>query len=240
MRSLGFPDPDAALGAILGLDDVTSITHSKTATRNLLANLLAAVLGEIAECGAPTQVFNRLEQVVARTDGAASVYRSLLENDELRGRLLLALDAGDLFTQRLGRYPELLDFLVTASLDMGAFRRTIVDGLAQLKGQDLAASTDPFRRFKAIEEFKALVEWLVSRSLPTLNQKLSLVADAALQWSGDRAEMETLLADDGSGGGAGVRGESTRSGSSEGVSSLCTRISTCVSVRRRSWRLSGI
>lgn len=200
--SLGFPDPDAALGAIRGLDDVTSITHSKTATRNLLANLLATVLSEISECGAPTRVLNRLEQVVARTGGASSLYRSLLENDQLRGRLLLALDAGDLFAQRLGRYPELLDFLVTASLDLDDFRQAVAEGLAQLQGPDLAASADPFRRFKAIEEFKAILEWLVNRSLPTLNQKLSLVADAALQWSGEHAENETLLDGDGSGGGA--------------------------------------
>ena len=200
MRSLGFDDPDAALSAILGLDDVTSITHSKTATRNLLANLLAAVLNDIAACGAPTQVLNRLEQVVSRTGGASSLYRSLLENDQLRVRLLLALDAGDLFAQRLGRYPELLDFLVAASLDLEGFRRAVADGLAQLQGQGFATLADPFRRFKAIEEFKAIVEWLDNRSLPSLNRKLSLIADVALEWSGTRAAVETLVADDGSGG----------------------------------------
>ena len=202
VRALGFSDPEAALAAIRGLDDVTSITHSKTATRNLLANLLAAVSAEIAACGAPTQVLNRLEQVVSRTGGASSLYRTLLEDDQLRTRLLRALDAGDLFAQRLGRYPELLDFLVTASLDLNAFGRAVTEGLAQLKGQGLVALADPFRRFKAIEEFKAIVEWLGNRSLPNLNQKLSLMADAALQWSGDRAGVETLLADDGSGGDA--------------------------------------
>ena len=201
MRSLGFSDPDAALGAIRGLDDVASIRHSKTATRNLLANLLAAMLSDIAECVAPAQVLIRLERVVAKTGGASSLYRSLLENDQLRTRLLMALDAGDLFAQRLGRHPELLDFLVTASLDLDGFRDAIAEGLAQLKGEGFAALADPFRRFKAIEEFKAIVEWLGNPSLATLNEKLSLIADAALEWSGDRAEVGTLLADDGSGGG---------------------------------------
>ena len=140
---MGFFDPGAALGAIRGLDDVTSITHSKTATRNLLANLLAEVSAEIAACGAPTQILNRLEQVVSRTGSASSLYRSLLENDQLRARLLLALDAGDLFAQRLGQYPELLDFLVTASLDLDGFRRAVAEGLAQLKGQGLAALGRP-------------------------------------------------------------------------------------------------
>ena len=202
LRSLGFSEPDTTLAAIQGLDDVTSIAHSKTATRNLLANLLAAVLGEIADSSAPTQFLHRLERVVVKTGGAASIYRSLLENDQLRERLLRALDAGDLLAQRLGRYPELLDFLVAPPLDIDGFQRVVADSLAQLKDKDLATSTDPFRRFKAIEEFKAVVEWLDSGSLPTLNLKLSLVADAALGWSGARAEVETLLAPDESGGGA--------------------------------------
>ena len=202
LRSLGFSEPDTTLAAIRGLDDATSIAHSKTATRNLLANLLAAVLSEIADSSAPTQVLNRLERVVVKTGGAASIYRSLLENDHLRERLLRALDAGDLFAQRLGRYPELLDFLVAPPLDIDGFQRAVADSLAQLKDKELAISTDPFRRFKAIEEFKAIVEWLDSGSLPTLNLKLSIVADAALNWSGALAEAETLVAPDGSGGGA--------------------------------------
>lgn len=196
---LGLPDPTAVLSTIRALDDVTSLTHSKTSTRNLLANLLAAVLEEIADVGTARQVLNRLEQVVSRSGASATLYRSLLENEKLRARLLLALGAGDLFAQRLGRYPELLDSLVSASLDLETYRGVIDEGLAQIDAQDLDASADPLRRFKTIEEFKAIVEWLVSRSLPTLNQKLSLLADTALGWVADQAEREKLITESGAG-----------------------------------------
>ena len=195
LGALGLPDPATALGAIRALDDVTSLTHSKTSTRNLLANLLAAVLTEMTDRGTARQVINRLERVVSRSGAAATLYRSLLENDQLRERLLLALETGDLFAQRLGQYPELLDFLVSASLDLETYHGVIREGLAQMDGQDLDTSADPFRRFKTIEEFKAIVEWLVTRSLPTLNQKLSLLADAALGWVTGQAERERLLTD---------------------------------------------
>ena len=197
---LGLPDPAATLSAIRALDDVTSLTHSKTSTRNLLANLLAAVLEEITDVRQARQVLNRLEQVVSRSGASATLYRSLLENEQLRARLLLALGAGDLFAQRLGRYPELLDVLVSAPLDLETYRGVIDAGLAQIDGQDLDTSADPIRRFKIIEEFKAIVEWLVSRSLPTLNQKLSLLADATLGWVTGRAERETLVSESGTGG----------------------------------------
>ena len=49
-------------------------------------------------------------------------------------------------------------------------------GFDQIDEGDLEAGQDPFRRFKAIEEFKVLVEWLGRRDLARLNDKLSLVA----------------------------------------------------------------
>ena len=190
LASLDLPDPETALQAILALDNVPTLAHSKTSTRNLLANLLATILGQMEDRSAPTQVLNRLEQVVTRARAPAALYRSLLENDQLRDRLLLALDTGDLFAQRLGRYPELLDFLMRASVEMDVFRQSLHDGLQALGTAGLDQAMDPFRRFKTIEEFKVLVEWLTGGSLPALNQKLSLLADTTLNWAVTRAQEE--------------------------------------------------
>ena len=196
LRAHGLPDPGAALRAVLALDDVPSLAHSKTSGRNLLANLLGKMLSEVAQCAFPGAVLNRFEQVVSRSGTTASLYRSLLENDELRRRLLQALDTGALFAERLARYPELLDSLVAPSLDLGAFRPTLQTGLAQLSGETLAGAMDPFRRFKAIEEFKVLVEWLAGGTLQTLNHKLSLTAESGLGWAAVRAAGEHLHHDD--------------------------------------------
>ena len=198
LRSLDFPEPDGALQAILALDDVASLAHSKTSTRNLLANLLATALPEVAECGSPRIVLTRFHQVVSRARAPAALYRSLLENDRLRARLVNALDAGDLFAQRLGRYPELLDSLVAAPQTPDRFRHAMGQGFDNLDGQDLDQCMDPFRRLKAIQEFKSLVEWLGGAPLSTLNKKLSMIADAALEFTTTRAWLSPT-APDGSG-----------------------------------------
>ena len=202
LRSLDLPEPDGALQAILALDEVASLAHSRTSTRNLLANLLATTLPEVAECGSPTKVLNRFEQVVSRVRAPAALYRTLLENDDLRTRLVRALDAGDLFAQRLGRYPELLDSLVAAPLKPDEFQLAIREGLDRLDSSDLDQCMDPFRRLKALQEFKSLVEWLRGGPLSTLNQKLSMIADAALDFATTRAWL-SRTAPVGSGDGQG-------------------------------------
>ncbi|CAI8015417.1 Bifunctional glutamine synthetase adenylyltransferase/adenylyl-removing enzyme [Geodia barretti] len=76
--------------------------------------------------GEPAGVLIRLEKAVARAGAPAALYRTLLEDDELRRRLLIGLDAGDLFAARLAAYPELLDFLTAVDLDRDAFRAAVV------------------------------------------------------------------------------------------------------------------
>ena len=194
IKALGMPETEQVHEAIRALDDVASLAHSKTATRNLLANLLAAMLDRITVCQSPTQVLNRFEQVVSSARAPASLYRSLLENDQLRDRLIMALDVGELFSRRLARYPELLDFLLAAPIDMSFFRQSVSDGVIQLDApvDDPSADAlmDPFRRFKALEEFKALVGWLTDNDLATLNEKLSLVAEVALDWVASHVAAE--------------------------------------------------
>ena len=192
LQSYGLGDAEGALQAVRALEDAPSLAHSKSSTRNLLANLLATSLQDIVESGSPNRVLNRLEQIVARTGAPASLYRSLLENDTLRDRLLRALDTGDLFAQRLGRYPELLDVLVMPASDIDAVDSAFRESLSGVDTAALDACRDPFRRIKAIEEFKALAEWLAGGTLEVLNRKLSRIADASLQWIAARADRETL------------------------------------------------
>ncbi len=176
----GVDEPDSALDAMRALDAVPS--HGWSSARNLLANLLAAMLaGETPRSGL-SRTLVRFERVAVRSGAAGALYRTLLDDDELRRRLLSGLTAGDLYAARLAAYPELLDSLVRAVVDPDTFRDEVVRGFGAVEaGPDLASSLDPFRRVKAIQEFKALVEWLTERRLDQLNEKMSLVADCALQ-----------------------------------------------------------
>ena len=181
LAEAGVENPDGALQAIRQLDAAPS--QGRSSSRNLLANLLASILSRETPLAAPGQVLIRLEKVVSRAGAPAAFYRTLLENDELRRRLLIGLDAGDLFAARLAAYPELLDFLPAVDLDQDAFRAAVITAFDEVitTGADLASRFDPFRRIKAIEEFKVLTEWLTGRRLHLLNDKLSLVADCAIQ-----------------------------------------------------------
>ena len=181
LAEAGVENPDGALQAIRALDAAPS--QGRSSSRNLLANLLASILASEAPLCARGQVLIRLEKVVARAGAPAALYRTLLEDDELRRRLLIGLDAGDLFAARLAAYPELLDFLTAVDLDRDAFRTAVIAAFDEViaNGDDLPSRFDPFRRIKAIEEFKVLAEWLTGRRLSLLNDKLSLVADCAIE-----------------------------------------------------------
>ncbi len=177
----GFGEPDRTLDAMRALG--ATCAQGRSSTRNLLANLLATIVAKEVPLSAPGTVLMRLERVVAGTGAAASFYRALLEDPALRHRLLAGLDVGDLYAARLAAYPEVLDFLAGGVLDREAFHAAVVQAFdeAVATGPDIESTRDPFRRVKAIQEFKVLAEWLTARRLDLLNEKLSMVADCAVR-----------------------------------------------------------
>ncbi|MXY25019.1 MAG: bifunctional [glutamate--ammonia ligase]-adenylyl-L-tyrosine phosphorylase/[glutamate--ammonia-ligase] adenylyltransferase [Acidobacteria bacterium] len=182
LKRAGFDDPDSGLAALRALD--AAPTTGRASARNLLSNLLATIMSDDPPLTAPNRVLIRFERVVSKALGATGLFRTLLENAGLRRRLMAGLDAGDLFAARLAAYPELLDFMASAVLDIEAFRPAVEEAFADVladNGGGLESQFDPFRRVKAMQEFKVLVEWLALRELTPLNEKLSLVADCALR-----------------------------------------------------------
>ncbi|HEV8132847.1 MAG TPA: hypothetical protein VGQ81_16490 [Acidobacteriota bacterium] len=195
LSACGFPDADAALAAIRSLDEVPSFAHSRSASRNLLANLLPPLLREVSVCAEPEKVLNRVEQVVRETGSGTSLFRSLLENELLRARLVRILDSGELLVRRLIRYPELLDSLMVVGAGLTLPRRQapaehwkeIYDAdLDKIDTADPSRRDDELRRFKSIEEFKTLVAWLFNGSLEECQERLSILAQCCIgkvaQW----------------------------------------------------------
>jgi glutamate-ammonia-ligase adenylyltransferase len=184
LRGHHLTDPAVALDVIRALDQATSLAPSRSKARNVLANLLATLLDRLGQCARPDQVLIRLEQVTERTGAAASFYRTLLENNALRNLLISTLDLGDLPAARLIRYPELLESLLFTLPSLEYLRRRYQSTLSHV---DPEARRNDIRRFKAIEEFKILVEAVSDGSLTDLQQRLSLLADVcvehAAQWS---------------------------------------------------------
>lgn len=176
-----FSNPELVLNVIRSLDQAPSFVHSKSANRNILANLLPLLLASVAQAAEPERVLVRVERLTIETGAASAFFRSLLENDELRSALILVLDAGELPSERLIRHPELLDSLIQPRPEVEAFGRHLTDVLASFDAMAPAESADLFRRFKSMEEFKVIVEWLAEEQLRTLQRKLSQLADASVQ-----------------------------------------------------------
>ncbi|MBI4521283.1 MAG: hypothetical protein HY701_10625 [Gemmatimonadetes bacterium] len=173
----GVTNTETALEVIRSLDEATSLAPSRSTARNVLANLLATVMDRVQRCARPDQVLIRLEQVTQRTGAPASFLRTLLEGEALRDLLVSILDLGDLPASRLIRYPELLDSLLFVLPDADELRARYEQSLA---GFNPAERRDQIRRFKAIEEFKVVVDWLSDGVLGTLQERLSLLADGCV------------------------------------------------------------
>ncbi len=176
----GLAETAEILHLIRILDQVPSLVQTRSTTRNLLANLLAAMLGEVAAAAEPSRVLNRLERIVTRSGAPGALYRTLLDTPALRTQLVTLLDSGDLFTDRLSKYPEVFDFLVAAPPDIDTHRTAWEHELDEIGAGDPSARADRVRRLRHIEEVKVLVEWLDGGDLATLQEKLSGLADACV------------------------------------------------------------
>ena len=176
----GVADTAETLHLIRTLDQVPSLTQTRSTTRNLLANLLAVMLAEVAAAAEPSRVFNRLERIVTRSGAPGSLYRTLLDSPPLRTQLVTLLDSGDLFTDRLSKYPEVFDTLVAVWPDIQTHRSAWERELNEIGAGDPAARADRVRRLRHIEEVKVLVQWLDDGDLATLQEKLSGLADVCV------------------------------------------------------------
>ena len=180
LSAYGLAEPSDVLQVIRTLDQIPSLVQPRSTTRNLLANLLAVMLSQVAGAAEPCRVLNRLERVATRSGAAGSLYRTLLESPALRTQLVGLLDSGDLFADRLSRYPEMLDSLVAVPPDLDTHRAAWERELDEAGAGDPAARPDRVRRLRHIEEVKVLVEWLEGGELTTLQEKLSGLADACV------------------------------------------------------------
>jgi glutamate-ammonia-ligase adenylyltransferase len=189
-------DAAAAIGVVRALEEATVLAPSRSMARNVLANLLPSLLDRVALCARPLQALIRLEQVTERTGAAAGFFRTLLEDEALRDRLIATLDLGELAASRLVRHSELLDSLMQPRPELDELGRRWRSALGAIAPGERAAE---IRRFHEVEEWKVLVDCLTGGEtrLAELQERLTLLAEcsvaAAAQWadpaSGARAPI---------------------------------------------------
>lgn len=190
LRENGFVDPEGVLAGLLALDEAPSFAHSPSAARNLLSNLAAAMISELVRCAQPDRVLLRMAQAAAGSGAASSFFRSLLENDLLRSRILAVLDSGELLSQRLIQHPELLEALAEPSSQRDVAERDFVAacnaGLKRITGED---DRDGLRRCKRGMEFRILARWVEGGNLEQCHRELSLLADCCVLHAARRSAV---------------------------------------------------
>ncbi len=186
LAGYGFRDAVSALTTIRELGREASAITAPGTARNVLANLLAAWRPRLATSAHPERVLMRFEQLAVETGAAASLARSLLDQDVMRDVLTDVLDSGELLAQRLIRNPELLDALVRAPSTPSELETAFEAALHAMDELDRRKAMNQVRRFKQREEFKLLVGWLASGSLDQLQEGLSVLAtcctESAARW----------------------------------------------------------
>lgn len=178
LTTYGLRDPAGALEAVRTLEQHACPTHTRSTARNVLANLLDVWMPRIAGARRPEAVLNRFERLSGQTGGARLLYRTLLEDDAVRDRLLNVLDSGDLLSERLIRHPELLDSLFPLPVDVDSLNHSFTASLGSLRRTE---RMNQVRHFKLLTEFKILVEWLGGSALGEVQDKLSHLADCCVE-----------------------------------------------------------
>jgi glutamate-ammonia-ligase adenylyltransferase len=177
LDSCGLSPGRAMLDAMLSMNQAAALAQAPAVARNVVANVLAALMPRLAECARPDQVVTRIEQLAASTGGPIHFYRSLLEHRALREAAIMTLDSGDLPSLRLIRYPELLDSLMLPPEDIDTAGRKMASALDWREDLDRESRMNQVRRLKHLEEFKVVFEWLAGGDLDLLQEKLSLIAE---------------------------------------------------------------
>ena len=190
LASAGVENPRGALDAIRALDAAPA--QGRASARNLLANLLGSILSSETRLADPGPVLIRFEQV--------GVPRGRPERPlphAARGRRAAGPAPDQPRRRRAFRgaprgVSQLLDFLAAVALDLETFRAAVAEAFGAVvsaAGTSSPASTRSAAS-KVIEEFKVLAEWLAGRRLDRLNDRLSLVADCAIEAAARAAARE--------------------------------------------------
>lgn len=185
-------NPSRLLAGIRLLQEAPAFPLSPSRVRNLLANLVPALVEHLGRDADPWLSLTRFDRFCEALGSRASLYVEIVENPDFGQGLFRILRSGEFLADGLIRYPELLDTV---------FREDPPDRYlpALLSDPDVADGSparrrDSMRRFKQREEFKLGVRELEAPGSPQRRRLLSELADACVQtaWRGMKHQFSHL------------------------------------------------
>ncbi len=177
LRGQGVRAPEAMWEALEQLRRAPAFPHSPARMRNLLANLLPALVEHAAPLEHPERLVSRLDRFCEALGARVQLLQELVEEAESAESLFRLLSLGEFLSGTLIRHPELLDSLLAGPPEP--------PGRSQLESYEAADSPATRRAlFKRREEFKLAAWELAGGETQPVRRQLSALAELCLQDAG--------------------------------------------------------
>ncbi len=178
LRSLGFADPVHVIASVRGWKSGRLRALRSERARELLGDLLPAILAALARQPQPDAAFSRLDELLSRLPAGVQLLSLFRRNTGLLDRVAAVLGAAPPLADHLARYPAALDGLLSPDLGEAPsdlFRIRLRDAR---RLEDVVAIA---RRTVREEDFSISVATLEGRiDTDAAGLRRSALADAAL------------------------------------------------------------
>ncbi|MBE9564090.1 MAG: bifunctional [glutamate--ammonia ligase]-adenylyl-L-tyrosine phosphorylase/[glutamate--ammonia-ligase] adenylyltransferase [Proteobacteria bacterium] len=190
LESTGYSSADEVIKLLIDLRSRSQVKHLTGDTARLLSRLMESLIEKIADYPDQAVLFDRICRIIKALAGR-KVYISLLsEYPTIQLQMLTLCSASEWFTERLIKYPILLDSLLSTA---EAFRRQydirqlLALELKRIEGEsggdaDLELQMDRMRQFKRQTVFTvAMLDIFYEEPVEIVSDRLTELADVLLE-----------------------------------------------------------
>lgn len=187
LQAMGYDDGEAVLAALISLRDSPRLRQLQAAGRERLDQFMPQLLTAAAEMENSDTTLQRLLPLVQAVARRSAYLALLMENPRALQELVLLCSASPWISAEIARNPVLLDELLDAAdlysaPDRDALIDELTQQLARLAPDDLEASMDALRYFKASQQLRIAASEVTGRlPLMQVSDKLTFLAEAILE-----------------------------------------------------------
>ena len=187
LQTLGFSNSAALAKALVSLRDSSRVRQLQAAGRERLDRFMPRLLHAAAELENGDLALERLLPLVQAVARRSAYLALLMENPRALRELVLLCAASPWISAEIARNPALLDELLDAAdLYSAPDKQALADDLAQqlmrLAPDDLEASMDALRYFKAAQQLRIAASEVTGRlPLMQVSDKLTFLAEAIVE-----------------------------------------------------------
>ena len=191
LESSGYSSVDDIIDLLTQLRSRSQVKHLTGDTARLLAQLMESLIVKIADYPNQTLLLDRVCRIIKALAGR-KVYISLLsEYPTIQLQMLTLCSASEWFTERLTKYPILLDSLLSTAETFRqqydvkrllALELERIEGDSANTGADLELQMDRMRQFKRQMVFTvAMLDVFYAEPVETVSDHLTELADVLLE-----------------------------------------------------------